>query len=175
MHIILAMVLSVDGRSTKGNLEDQSWASAEDKTHLQKLIAENNLILLGGKTYSIAKSHIKPSPGKLRMVLTHDEEKFKDDIIPGQLEFSNLGIEELIKSLEERGFEQMLLLSGENLNEEFFEKKLVDEIYLTLEPKIFGSGRGMVADSNLDICLRLLSFERLNENGTLLLHYQVVK
>lgn len=174
MKIILAMVLSADGKSTGGNLEDQSWASSEDQVHLQKLISENNLIFLGGKTYSIAKSHIKPSEGKLRIVLTRDAQKFKEDEIPGQLEFSDLGIEELIKSLEERGFEKLLLLSGENLNKEFFEKNLIDEIYFTLEPKIFGSGRSVTA-GDLDINLQLMAMEKLNEKGTILLRYKVVK
>jgi riboflavin biosynthesis pyrimidine reductase len=174
MHITLAMVLSVDGKSTKGDLEDQSWASSEDQSHLQKLISENNLILMGGKTYASAKTHIKPSEGKLRMVLTHDLEQFKNNIIPGQLEFSNLGVEELIKNLEDRGFSKMLLLSGENLNKDFFEKNLVDEVYFTLEPKIFGSGRS-VAVGDLDIDLQLMEMEKLNQLGTILLRYKVVR
>lgn len=175
MKIILAMVLSVDGKSTKWDLPDQSWASEEDKTHLIKLISENNLILMGGKTFEIAKNHIKPKEGKLRIVVTHDPDKFSQDLVEGQLEFTNLPIPELIKNLEGRSFEKMLLLSGEGLNKQFFEAGLIDEIILTVEPKIFGSGHGMVAESKLDIPLKLLSFEKLNEQGTLLLHYQVVK
>lgn len=175
MKITLAMVLSVDGKSTKGNHPDQSWASEEDQKHLQKLISENNLIILGGQTYALAKSHIKPAEGKLRIVLTHDPEKYSGDLISGQLEFINMDVMDLIKNLEERGFEQALLLSGESLNKEFFEENLISEIYLTVEPKIFGSGKGVLKESDLDIDLKLLSFEKLNEQGTLLLHYQVVK
>ncbi len=175
MKIILAMVLSVDGKSTKGNLPDQSWASSEDQKHLSKLISENNLILMGGKTYELAKSHIKPSEGKLRIVVTHDPEKFVDDRIEGQLEFVNGTVREIVGDLGERGFEQILLLSGENLNKEFFEENLVDEIYLTIEPKIFGSGNLMVSESDLDINVELLSLDKLNEKDTILLHYKVLK
>lgn len=174
MHIILAMVLSVDGKSTKWDMPDQSWASAEDKTHLTKLISDNNLILMGGKTYESAKNHIKPKEGKLRVVVTHDPDKHSAEMIEGQLEFTKLPLEELVSSLENRGFEQMLLLSGEGLNKELFEKKLINEIEITLEPKIFGSGRGMAAESELDINLKLKSFEKVNENGTLILSYDVL-
>lgn len=174
MHIILAMVVSVDGKSTKWDLPDQSWASDEDKAHLSKLVSENNLILMGGKTYEYAKDHIKPREGKLRIVVTRDPQKFLNDKIEGQLEFTDLPLEELVKSLENRGFNQMLLLSGEGLNKEFFEKKLVNEIILTVEPKIFGSGRSIIADSKLDINLRLKSIEKANENGTLFLTYEVL-
>jgi len=175
MKIILAMVLSVDGKSTKGSLPDQSWASSEDKIHLSKLISENDLILMGGKTYSLAKSHIKPSEGKLRIVVTHSPEKFSADSIEGQLEFVNLPVNEIVQSLEDRGFKRMLLLSGETLNKEFFENNLIHEIYLTVEPKIFGSGKGIVSESDLDVKLQLMKMEKLNEQGTVLLHYKVIK
>lgn len=147
MKIILCMVLSVDGKSTKHNLSDQSWASSEDQEHLSKLISENNLILMGGKTYELAKSHMKLSEGKLRVVVTHSLEKYSEDKVEGQLEFVSGSISEVVSNLENRGFKKMLLLSGENLNKEFFENNLVDEIYLTVEPKVFGSGKGMVSES----------------------------
>lgn len=175
MKIILAMVLSVDGKSTKWDLPDQSWASSEDKLHLTKLVSENNLILMGGNTYDTAKNHIKPKEGKLRIVVTRDPEKYSADKIEGQLEFTNLPLEELVKNLENRGFEQMLLLSGEGLNKQLFEMGLINELILTVEPKVFGSGREMLGDAKVDVQLKLLEFEKLNERGTMLLHYQVIK
>src|SRR3989338_4891209 len=174
MKITLAMVLSVDGKSTKWDLPDQSWASEEDKTHLIKLISENDLILMGGKTYETAKKHIKPKAGKLRIVITHNPERFSGDQMENQLEFTNRPIPELIQTLESMGFKQMLLLSGEGLNKQFFEAGLINEIILTVEPVIFGRGRGIVAEANLDLKLKLLSFEKLNNKGTMLLHYQVL-
>lgn len=175
MKIILAMVISADGKSTKWDLPDQSWASAEDKTNLTKLISESDLILMGGKTYETAKKHIKPKKGKLRIVITRSPEKFSADQVDNQLEFTNQPILELVQGLENKGFKQMLLLSGEGLNKQFFESNLVDEIILTIEPKVFGSGHGMTADSKLDLNLRLLSVEKVNEQGTILLRYKVVK
>lgn len=169
------MVLSVDGKSTKWDLTDQSWASPEDKAHLTKLISENDLILMGGKTYEFAKNYIKPQEGKLRIVITRDPEKFSSDKIDGQLEFTNQPIPELIQTLENRGFKQMLLLSGEGLNKQFLEANLINEIILTVEPKIFGTGHEMVSHAKLDLDLKLLSFEKLNESGTLLLHYKVLR
>lgn len=168
------MVLSVDGKSTKWDMPDQSWASEEDKLHLIKLISENNLILMGGKTYETAKSHLKPKEGKLRIVLTRDPQKFSGEEIPGQLEFKNHPIKELVRELGEK-YESMLLLSGEGLNKEFLEAGLIDEIMLTIEPKIFGSGHRMLSDSKIDLNLKLLKYEKLNEQGTILLHYAVLK
>ena len=175
MKITLVMVVSVNGKSTRNSQQDQSWASEEDQVHLQKLISDNNLIVMGGNTYRTAKTHIKPSEGKLRVVVTHDTEEFDQDKIDGQLEFINSNAKELVSKLEERGFEEMILLSGENLNKEFFEEKLVDEIYLTVEPYLFGSGKGVISESGLDIKLQLLEMQKLNERGTILLRYKVVE
>lgn len=175
MKIILAMVLSVDGKSTKWDLPDQSWASEEDKLHLIKLISGNNLILMGGKTYETARSYIKPKTGKLRIVVTRDPQKFSADFIKDQLEFTNEPIEKLVNDLETRGFNQMLLLSGEGLNKQFLESGLVDELILTIEPKIFGLGNGIVRETKFDLQLKLLNYEKLNDQGTLLLHYQVIR
>lgn len=175
MKITLCMVLSVDGKSTKHQQADQSWASKEDGAHLSKLISENNLILMGGKTYETAKSHIEVSEDKLRVVVTRNPEKYSGDKVEGQLEFVSGSVSQIVKDLEERGFEKMLLLSGENLNKEFFEEGLIDEIYLTVEPKVFGSGNLMVSESDLDINLQLIEMEKLNEQGAILLRYKVVK
>lgn len=175
MKIILAMVISVDGKSTKWDLPDQSWASIEDKNHLIKLISENNLILMGGKTYETAKSHLKPKAGKLRIVVTRDPQKYSSVFIKDQLEFTSESIEKLVEELESRGFDQMLLLSGEGLNKQFLELGLVDEIILTVEPKIFGIGNGIVSETKLDLQLKLLNYEKLNDHGTLLLHYKVIR
>jgi dihydrofolate reductase len=173
VQITLAMVLSVDGKSTKWDLPDQSWASSEDKTHLIQLISGNNLILMGGNTYQIAKKHIKPKEGKKRVVLTRNPGKFQEDAVRGQLEFTDKPVEDLIRELESEGFDKLLLLSGEKLNYEFFSKKLINEVVITLEPKIFGEGKGLAFGGKLDIELTLLKSEQLNETGTLLLSYGV--
>lgn len=175
MKIILAMVLSADGKSTKWDLPDQSWASAGDKIHLSKLIAESDVIIMGSNTYSIARSHIKPGPGKLRVVMTRFPEKFKDDEIKGQLEFSGEDPKSLIDRLSNEGLSSALLLSGHKLNKVFFEEKLIDKLILTIEPKIFGEGFGVLDSVKLDINLKLESVEKLNDAGTLLLEYEVLK
>lgn len=175
MTVTLAMVSSINGKTTMGDLPDQSWASKEDQIHLSKLIGESDAIIMGSNTYEVAKSHTKPSPGKLRLILTRNPEKYKSSEVVGQLEFSKEDPESLIKRLEQEGFKSVLLLSGHKLNKLFFEKSLIDKLILTIEPKIFGSGFGILDDSDININLKLLEVEKLNEVGTLLLRYKVIK
>jgi dihydrofolate reductase len=50
----------------------------------------------------------------------------------------------------------------------------VDEIWLTVEPLLFGGGTPLLA-ARVDVRLALLASERLNAAGTLLLRYRVVR
>lgn len=169
------MVVSLDGKSTKGEIKNQAWASKEDQKHFQSLIASNNLIVMGRKTYETAKTVMHLEEGKLRIVLTQNPEMFKTDTVDGQLEFSSESPLALLERLEKAGYKKILLASGSAINTLFFKARLIDEIWLTVEPKIFGSGNNMVDNIGLDVQLHLESVKKLNKNGTLLLKYKVVK
>jgi dihydrofolate reductase len=175
IKVTLAMVVSLDGKSTKGEIKNQSWASKEDQKYFQFLIASNNLIVMGRKTYETAKTAMRLEEVKLRVVLTQNPKKFKTDNVAGQLEFSKESPLALLKRLEKAGYKKMLLVSGSAINTLFFKARLIDEIWLTVEPKIFGSGNNMVDNIGLDVQLHLESVKKLNKNGTLLLKYKVVK
>lgn len=172
MKVILAMVLSVDGKSTRGGEPPKKWASREDQKLFSKLNKENNLIVMGGNTFSLAQAAIKADPRKLKVILTKDPKKFEKYKVPGQLEFSSENPGDLVIRLEKLGFKQMLLVSGENLNGQFFKDKLINEIWITMEPKIFGEGKGMV-NVPVNIQLKLIGISKLNKNGTLLIKYHV--
>ncbi len=174
MKIILALVTSLDGKSTKNSDPPFMWASKEDQTHLSKLINSQKLIVMGKNTFLSAKKVIKLSLNTLRLVLTKNPEKFKKETVAGQLEFSDESPPQLIKRLS-KTYQQMLLLGGANITTEFFKQNLINEILITIEPKIFGKGLGIVNETNMDINLKLEDIKKLNTNGTLLLKYSVLK
>lgn len=176
MKIILVAVTSVDGKLTKGNDPDiYSWTSKEDQSFFFSLIKKNNLIVMGRKTYESVKNNLKLEPGKLRIVMTRDVKKYQIDSVSGQLEFSDLSPEELIKKIAHRNYKTILLAGGATINGLFLKKNLVDEIYLTLEPRLFGQGTALIEKQLFDIPLQLLSLKKANKNGTLFLKYKVIK
>ena len=69
----------------------------------------------------------------------------------------------------------MLVVGGPHVATLFLKEQLIDELWLTLEPKIFGTGGNFATDVNLDIDLHLLHFEKVNEQGTLIIKYKVLK
>lgn len=174
MNITLVMVQSINGKITRG--EDSNvptWTSVEDTEHFHTMIDHAPLIIMGRHTYEAAKSSIKHKDSTLRIVITSSPTNYQSEEVPHALEFTDEKPEVLIDRLEKTGYSHGLLVGGASLNSAFLSAGLVDDIYLTVEPRIFGTGRPLVEDSNLDISLTLLESKKLNDKGTLLLHYKV--
>ena len=174
MKIIMVAVSSVNGKLTQGDdVNIYKWTSKEDSEIFLSLIEKHNLIVMGSKTYEAARNIIKLKKNKLRIVLTRKPKKYKDDIVKGGLEFSSESPKDLIKRLEKSGYKEMLLVGGTGVNTSFLKNKLVDELYLAIEPLIFGKGKGLVLEETLETELKLVSVKKLNRKGTLHLVYSL--
>lgn len=175
MKLILVMVTSLDGRSTKGSEENNhTWTSAEDQKHFQNIIEDASLIIMGSKTYEAARNNIEHKEGKLRVIITRTPEKYASETIPNKLEFTNENPKDLIKRLENKGFQTGYLVGGAHTNTQFFKQGLVTELWQTVEPVILGEGNGIIGDEVTEISLELIESKKLNEKGTLLLKYKVL-
>lgn len=171
----MVMLSTLDGKITKGNDPDiYKWTSKEDQDYFFSLIKKNNLMVFGSKTYEAVKNRIKLSEDTLRVILTRNPEKYKDDVVAGKLEFSKESPRQLVERLQKMGYKTLLLLGGGIINSLFLKARLVNELYLTLEPKIFGEGKLLVDKVDLNTSLKLTSSKKLNPEGTLLLKYKVL-
>ena len=176
MKVIMAAVSSVNGKLTKGSDPNiYTWTSKEDSQMFFSLIEKHNLIVMGSKTYDAARKIIKHKKNKLRIVLTRNPEKYLSQTIKGILEFTNESPLKLIKRLENKGYKKMLLVGGSEIDTLFLKSKLIDELYITIEPYIFGRGKNLILEEELEVSLKLLSIKKLNANGTLHLRYRVNK
>jgi dihydrofolate reductase len=176
MHVTLLMVSSVNGRITKGDdPRIYTWTSKEDQDFFFDFIKKSTVIIMGRKTYAAARSVIKPTAGKLRIVLTSHPEKYAADTVPGQIEFRNISPSALLKELTSVGVENVTLVGGGEINTLFFRENLIDELYLTIEPFIFGEGNVLAVPGEYVSDMTLISSKKLNAKGTLLLHYRVNK
>ncbi len=172
MKVILLYVSSIDGKITKwGQKRIHLWTSPEDATYFRSTVEKKKLLVMGSSTFDTV--HPQPEKGILRLVVTRNPETYKSYAVPGQLEFINSTPTKLVEKLTNEGYKEMLLVSGKTLSTEFLKKKLVDELWLTIEPKIFGNGDGMVHDEKLDIQLKVVTVQKLNANGTLLVKYKI--
>ena len=129
---------------------------------------------MGRRTFEIAKPDIYKGSKKLRVVITKKPNEYRELEVPGRLKFTNKHPKQIVSELEKQGFKQALLVGGSGINALFFKDKLIDEVWITIEPKIFGRGNNLIANLNLDVQLKLESLKKLNGKGTLLLKYKVL-
>lgn len=174
MKSVLVFVSSLDGKVTKwGNPQVRNWSSAQDQAYYQKLLGTEKLIIMGSNTFNA--DHFPPSPSRLLLVMTKDVLKYKKYEAEGQIEFTNKSPLELTEFFRKKNYENMVIVGGAHVATSFFKEGLIDELWLTIEPKIFGTGGTFVTEEKLDINLKLISCESVNEQGTLITKYAVIK
>ena len=160
------MVATLDGKIAKTSDHFPDWSSREDKKMFREVSKECGVIIMGDKTFFTLPS---PLPGRLNVVFTLEP---NPKPIEGVKWVSGEPLA-VLKELEGMGYEKVLLGGGTGINTMFLEKNLIDEIYLNIEPKIFGVGLGLFnGDFNVD--LELVNMEKLNDN-TISLRYLVIK
>ena len=174
MKVILLYVASLDGKITKWNHDNiHEWTSEEDTQHFQQIRDNSKLIVMGSNTFNLV--HPTPTEGMLRVIMTKTPQKYHDLSVPGQITFTNETPTTLVQRMTQEGFEQLTLVSGPQLTTAFLKEQLIDEIWITIEPKIFGQGTALIGQEKFDISLELLTIKKLNKQGTLLLQYKVLK
>ena len=127
---------------------------------------------MGRNTYLAAsKSGYFPFPDALNVIVSHKqiENKWGDKVL-----ITDKSPKEIIKMLKQKGFTTAFLAGGGQLNTSFVKEKLIDYIYLDVEPLVFGKGIKLFAEGDFEFDLELLEAKKLNQN-TIQLHYRVLK
>ena len=174
MRIILIFVSTLDGKVTKwGDPHVKLWSSHQDQDYYKKVWNESRLIVMGSNTFKAEP--LNPSPNHQLIIMTGHPAKYESLEITGQIEFTNESPPELTARFKRKGHKQMLVIGGAHVATSFLKEQLIDELWLTFEPKIFGTGGNFVTGEKLDINLRLIDCEKVNEQGTLITKYAVLK
>lgn len=174
MKKILVFVSTLDGKVTQGDDPFvRKWSSKADQNYFSKLWKESGFIVMGSNTYNAAP--IKPSPMHLMVILTREPSKYETKSVAGQIEFTNETPRELVTRFSKEGYKMMTVVGGPHVASSFLKDGLIDELWLTVEPRIFGQGESLVSEEKLNITLKLISCDKLNDEGTLLTKYAVVK
>lgn len=173
MKTILIFVSTLDGKITRwGDPMIRSWSSRADQDQFDAMWNKTRVIIMGSGTYNPAP--LKANPKHLFIVLTRQPSMYESSNLPGLLEFTNQTPVQILKRFE-NDEKAVLVVGGSKIATSFLKEQLIDELWLTFEPKIFGAGTNLVTDEKLDIDLRLMSFEKINNQGTVLTKYHIIK
>jgi dihydrofolate reductase len=174
MKTILVFVQTLDGKITKGNDPHVfRWTSKEDQAYFKNIWNTSTLLVMGSGTFD--HDPIKPNPDNHLLIMTSRPERYKEREVKGQLEFTSESPREVHERFDKAGYEQITVVGGAHIAGSFLADGLIDEIWLTIEPKIFGEGINFVTGKALDVSLQLVKLEKVNEQGTLILKYAVQK
>jgi len=165
------MVTTLDGIIAKEKSQNVDWSSPADKKAFIEETKKHGAIVMGDTTYFLIG---KPLPGRFNLILSLTPDKFKDQEIPGSLEFFCGSPEETVAHLEGKGYQSAILGGGASTNAAFLKAGLVDEIIITVEPKVFGRGINFTEGQDLDMQLELLENKSIGDD-CVLLRYKVLK
>ncbi len=166
IKVILMMAQSVDGIIAKHHSHFSDWTCSNDKKKFKQVTCQAGVLIMGARTYTTIG---KPLAGRLNIVYTRHPDRYS----PAEsLLFTQKEPRLLLADLAVQGFEQVILTGGPTINSLFARNRLIDEIMLTVSPKIFGRGLTLFAEPN-DMDLELLDFQKLDPQ-TLFFHYRVL-
>ena len=164
MKISLIAAISADGKiAERTDQSSMDWTSKEDTKFFVEKTKEAGTVIMCRKTFSTIN---KPLKGRRLIVLTRDPSKEKP--MPG-VEFTSLEPTELVKKLEHEGCPAIALAGGSTIYGQFLEAGLVTDVYLTIEPILFGGGVPLAQGFDRR-SMKLESVKQLNPQ-TVLLHY----
>jgi dihydrofolate reductase len=140
-----------------------TWTSEVDKRIFSQLTKQAGTIVMGSRTYATIG---RPLPGRRTIVCTTQQ-------IDG-VETTSKTPKELVEQLKAEGVQELAVCGGAYVYSQFMQAGVVDELYLDVEPVVFGAGVPLFGQP-LQAKLQLLSSQKLNDGGTTLNHYAVLK
>ena len=166
MKTFITAALTADGYIGKHSTHAAMWTGKDDKKRFIEITKRAGVMIMGQNTW---KTLGKPLKGRLNIVYS-----------PAPIEGITDGVEittkspaDLLKELEDRGFKEVAICGGSQIYTMFMKSGLVDTLYLTIEPILFGDGIKLFKE-DMDFKLKLVS-SITSESGALLLEYEVVK
>lgn len=165
MKVQLIAAVTADGFIAKHAEHTADWTSPEDKRFFVALTKESGVMIMGRTTFDTIGRAL---PGRKTIVYTHDVTAYQG--IPG-VEATSENPSALIDRLEDTGIPSVVICGGATIYTLFINSGLVTDIFLTIEPILFGSGITLFDDA-VNATLELTETRRLNDN-TLLVHYAV--
>jgi len=143
------------------------WTSKEDHEHLQEMEDKSDVLLLAKKTYEVAKENLAKRNCLILTRSTEGIEEARENEV-----YINPQKADLEKYIGEKGYIEVCILGGRGAYSFALEKNLIDDIYITIEPIMFGEGICAFSKKIETRNFELIKTKNLNENGSLLLHYR---
>lgn len=167
MKVTLLMALTLDGKIGKSPNHYPDWTGKEDKKLFAEISKKAGVVIMGSKTFD---TFGKPLPKRKNVILTRNKNRKSQW---ENLVYTDKKPNEILKDLEADGYSNVVLAGGATINSLFATEKLIDEIIVTVSPKIFGYGISLFSE-DISMDLNLTAAERVSPD-LVCLKYKVIK
>jgi dihydrofolate reductase len=175
MHVFLIAAQTLDGFIARSETESSfDWTTPEDKTFYIQMIKRAMHMVVGSTTLKTFRRF----PRDMRVyVYTRQPEKFDSSQLSqaAVYEPTKESPQDLVARLTAEGVEEVAICGGASIYTQFLTAGVVNTLYLTVEPVLFGTGVRLFSTSDpITQRLQLKQSSKLNEIGTILLEYEVL-
>ena len=161
------LAASIDGRIAKNSLSGVDWTSNEDWNFFQGVLKKADAVLVGHNTYKVSEDRLI---WRNTVVLTSRVSGLK---IKGTVTFLNPKKVDLKKFLQSKEYKNVVAIGGSQIYNFCLQNKMLDELFITIEPYVFTAGVPMFAGVKFQKNKFILrSIKKLNNRGTILLKYK---
>ena len=161
MKVVLVMAMTADGKISRNPLEPVDWTGREDKKAFVRITRDAGVVIMGACTFDTIG---RPLPGRKNIVMTRDTARSSDS---PDLVFTDRAPSKILETLENEETDTAALIGGSVVNTLFLKESLIDEIYVTVVPRLFGRGLSMF-NEEFDRKMALVDLVRLDEDAVLL-------
>ena len=164
MKAFIIAALTADGFIAKNSAHTpMEWTSREDKKFFADRTKQAGVVVFGQNTFETIG---KPLPGRHNVVYSRDR------TYEG-VQVTQKDPKALLEELEAAVHKDVAVFCCSTIYTMFMEAGVVDKLYLTVEPVLFGQGMNLF-NKEIDTKLQLVSTQTLGEN-TILLEYNVIR
>ncbi len=167
MKATVLMAMTLDGKIGRSPDHFPDWTGAADKKLFVEMSKRAGVVIMGSKTYDTIG---RPLPERKNIVMTRDANRQSEW---ENLEFTQASPQDILTRLEAEGCVEVILAGGAMVNSLFAEAGLIDEIVVTISPKIFGYGISLFTQE-IAMELTLLDVRRIDRD-LVCLTYRVLK
>ncbi|MBT4857130.1 dihydrofolate reductase [Candidatus Uhrbacteria bacterium] len=163
MKVVGIAAISINGMiAQRPSQRSLDWASKDDLKVFKRVTKNAGVVIVGRKTYETIG---KPLAERLMIVMTKEPSKYEG--ITGAIEFTDQSPQLILEDLKGRGFEEVAVIGGGEIYSLFLKEGLLTDLYVTVEPILFGNGKNLATDFDR-IDTKLESVEKIGDQSVLL-------
>ena len=163
MKVILLMAVTADGMIARNSMQLIDWTGKSDKKYFVDITRKAGAMIMGSRTFDTIGTVL---PGRKNIVMTRDKKRKSQD---KDLIFTDQTPGQILTDLSSQGFDCATLIGGSMVNTVFLKENRIDEIHITIVPRVFGKGLSLFNEI-LDTRLELQSVKEIGEGHVLLIY-----